>query len=61
MEPKDFDNDRIKHYERLEENDRVVRELSKDLAKSANVLLFEFALWSVCYFIRLNSQTLIIS
>lgn len=47
MEPKDFDNDRIKHYERLEENDRVVRELSKDLEKSANYLLLEFALWSV--------------
>lgn len=47
MQPKDFDNDRIKHYERLEENDRVIRELSKGLKESANVLPFEFALWSI--------------
>lgn len=58
MEPKDFDNDRIKHYERLEENESFVRELSTDLEKSANVPPFAFALWSVCYFIRLNSHKL---
>lgn len=31
MEPKEFDNDRIKHYERLEDKDSFARELSEDV------------------------------